>query len=139
MIEKISDIKDYIKYIKEKHFKIDKGYLFSLVNRFSKFKTITYLCEIAEVSRSGYYKWKKRDKTDNNKFKLIKEIKKIQKSNNYNLGYRRVYKILKKNNKTDYSQSTIYRVMRKYGLLSNAHYNKKIFLLIVLYINIKIS
>ena len=31
MIEKISDIKDYIKYIKEKHFKIDKGYLFALV------------------------------------------------------------------------------------------------------------
>lgn len=82
---------------------------------------ITILCELAKVSRSGYYAWEKRNEEvdinnkelqDQNDFNLILEVynrKSIKK------GARTIYMILKRENHT-MNLKKIRRLMKKYGL-----------------------
>jgi len=80
--KKINDLYTYLKYAQSNKSKNKKKYLFSLVDKFSKYKTITYLCNTLDVSRNGYYLWKERDndKKIKEEKKLIEKIKKIQKN-----------------------------------------------------------
>jgi transposase InsO family protein len=126
--KKINDLYTYLKYAQSNKSKNKKKYLFSLVDKFSKYKTITYLCNTLDVSRNGYYLWKERDndKKIKEEKKLIEKIKKIQKKYDYTLGYRRMHlELSKKYEDFNLSESTVYRRMKKYGLLSRALYTKK--------------
>lgn len=77
--------------------------------------SLTILLDIARMSKSGYYKWKrmssKQDK-DHNDYLLIKEqFNKGKKK----WGYRTIFMKLKDNN-TPMNHKKIKRIMRKYGL-----------------------
>jgi len=74
------------------------------------------LCDIAQVSRSGYYKWVKKlnhiDK-DHDDYLLIKEVFEKGKKK---LGWRSIKMGLKENHGLIYNHKKIKRIMRKYNL-----------------------
>ena len=82
---------------------------------------IGWLCEIAGVSRSGYYRWlsaeptrQKRDEQDKTDFELILEAYKFR---GYDKGGRGIQmRLLHLNNPVVMNLKKIYRLMRKYGL-----------------------
>ena len=80
---------------------------------------VTYLCELAGVSRSGYYEWFKAAKTRKNRYKqdeediaLIKEIffKKREK-----VGALQIKMLLENDKQVIMNHKKIRRLMKKYG------------------------
>lgn len=81
-------------------------------------KDILLLCDIANVSRGGYYQWLKRaDETDKDyeDYLLIKEIFNKGKSK---YGWRTIKMRLKREKKIVMNHKKIIRVMKKYGLIA---------------------
>ena len=83
--------------------------------------SVCKLCELAQVSRSGYYKWlstaedrQKREEQDNKDFERIKEIYAF---GVYGKGIRAVHKELLKNG-INMNSKKIRRICKKYGLMS---------------------
>lgn len=82
--------------------------------------SIVILCEILKLSRSGYYKWLKRDISSSeaeNKI-ISEEISKIYQQVNYIYGYRRMTLQVNKNLKSNYNKKRIRRIMLKLGIQS---------------------
>lgn len=76
------------------------------------------MCDIAKVSRSGYYQWLKcADKTDKdyNDYLLIKEIFDSGKSK---YGWRTIKMKLKREKKINMNHKKIIRIMKKYNLIT---------------------
>ena len=81
-------------------------------------KDIRLLCDIAKVSRSGYYRWLKHaDETDKdyNDYLLVKEIFDKGKQK---YGWRRVQMGLKREKKIVMNHKKIIRIMKKYNLIA---------------------
>lgn len=83
---------------------------------------VSYLCDLADVSRNGYYEWlkatdnrQKREKQDDKDITLIKEIfnKKNQK-----VGALQIKMFLENDEKVVMNHKKIRRLMRKYGLIA---------------------
>ena len=77
------------------------------------------MCRALEVSRSGYYAWKKRPKSQrriNNEALLI-EIRRVFVENDSNFGSPRVWDDLKKKN-IPCSVNRVARLMREDGLVA---------------------
>lgn len=92
-------------------------YVFILAH--SKDYPVTTLVEITEVSRSGYYKWLKRDgvcEIDCRDEELIPFILKIFNEHRGNYGRKRIKIELKNKYGLVVNEKRISRIMRKYGL-----------------------
>ena len=78
------------------------------------------MCQVLQVSRSGYYSWRKRPKSDRQKAneKLLKEIKKVHRKSRELYGVRRITKQLNKKRKVKYGYNRIYRLMKENGVRS---------------------
>ena len=89
--------------------------------------SISLLCRIAKVSRSGYYKWLKRKKSNQETENeiLLREIIKLYKKVDGIYGYRRITMNLNKKFKTNYNHKRIYRLMKIAGLKSVIRKKKK--------------
>ena len=87
--------------------------------------TVKLLCLELGVSRSGYYKWVKRQTVINRHAPIVDAIRKYQAFSNCTTGYRKMAIYLKLNHITSLHASSIYRLMRKYGLLSHSIRTKK--------------
>jgi transposase InsO family protein len=74
------------------------------------------MCKYLQVSKSGYYKYKK-SKQDRNIY-LYEIIKEIQEKVKYRYGYRRISIELKNARKMIVNHKRVLRIMSKYGLLS---------------------
>lgn len=80
------------------------------------------LCEIAGISRSGYYKWKKRRTTPSEKKKedqfIMSKIVECEQDPDINgsFGYPRVCTWLKKKYDLQINHKRVYRLMKKMGL-----------------------
>ena len=79
---------------------------------------VQFMCRFFEVSRSGYYAWRKRkDKPDRDQ-SLGGLIAGCQRETNETYGYRRVRLWLFRKHGLVVNHKAILRLMRKYGLLS---------------------
>lgn len=87
--------------------------IYSLRNKFS----ISLLCDIAIVSRSGYYKWCTREKQDKDAF-FIKKILHVYKKSKNVYGYRRIKVALKREFGLIVNTKKILRLMRKLNIHS---------------------
>ena len=73
------------------------------------------MCKILEVSKSGFYKWLKRQPKKNNKLSLLTEIKAIHKKNRGTYGYPRITKVLKGMSYV-VNKKKVARLMRENGI-----------------------
>ena len=73
-----------------------------------------------EVSRAGYYKWLKHEKTDYEKENeiIVQLIREYDERFNQTLGYRRMTGYINRLNHKQYSEKRIYRLMRMMGIHS---------------------
>ncbi|WP_094245389.1 IS3 family transposase [Aeribacillus pallidus] len=82
--------------------------------------SIQLICEIAGVSRSGYYKWVKRQERPSQKHledeQLKEKIKQCHEEVKGIYGYRRVTVWLKRKHKRDINHKRVQRLMREMGI-----------------------
>nr|WP_232786994.1 IS3 family transposase [Planococcus sp. MB-3u-03] len=97
---------------------VEFGIIYSLKHHFP----IGMLCEIAGVSRSGYYKWKRRRTNPSEKQRadqfIMSKILECEKDPdvNGNYGYPRVQTWLKRNYGLNINHKRVYRLMKKLGI-----------------------
>ncbi|MBP2622316.1 IS3 family transposase, partial [Streptococcus panodentis] len=82
--------------------------------------SISQLCRILKVSRSGYYKWLSHEETDSEvtNQKLMEKIQELHARFNGILGYRRMTRFLNRELGTTYNKKRIRRLMRILGIQS---------------------
>ena len=78
------------------------------------------MCAFYEVSRSGYYDWKKRDvpEVSTDEKDLVVMIEECQRKNKQRLGYRRVALWLAREKHLTVNHKRVLRITRKYRLQS---------------------
>ena len=79
---------------------------------------LNVMCEVLEVSRSGFYDWQKREDPSDRKLRRVELDKLLEKefrASRGSYGSPRVFEILKSQG-IDMSQTTVERVMRELGL-----------------------
>lgn len=97
----------------------DKQAQYAFILAYSKEYPVTSLVEITEVSRSGYYKWLKRDgecAIDRRDEELIPFILKIFNDHKGNYGRKRIKLALENEYGITVNEKRVSRMMRKYGL-----------------------
>lgn len=82
--------------------------------------SISYLCQLLKVSRSGYYKWLHHEETDSEQsnYKLMEIIKDLHDKYHGILGYRRMTRFINRLLGTFYNKKRIRRLMRLLGIQS---------------------
>ena len=82
--------------------------------------SISHLCHILKVSRSGYYKWLLHQETtsEQENLGLMDVIKKLHSQHNGILGYRRMTLFVNRKLETNYNKKRIRRLMHILGLRS---------------------
>jgi len=85
-----------------------------------KYYPISILCEIAEISRSSYYKWLSREKSQNElqNENLLSLIKEAYEERDGILGYRQITIKLRREHNLKINYKRIYRLMKIVGLKS---------------------
>lgn len=87
---KITRLEEFLSYVKQSDRYCTKNARFALVKRFAPHRSIASLCRKLGISRSGYYKWLKRQGKPDPRLTLANKIKEIQRIHKFSLGYRRV-------------------------------------------------
>lgn len=91
---------------------------YKVIFRFRDRFTITELCKLLEVSRSGYYKWlKRKDRPDKDR-ETADLIAECQRKSHRTYGYRRVKIWLLRETGLLINHKAVLRIMRKYNLLA---------------------
>jgi len=91
---------------------------YHVIERFRGKYSIQAMCELFEVSRSGYYAWRnRRDKPSKDQW-LVELIAEGQRISKQTYGYRRMYRWLNETKHKKVNIKAVMRVMRKYNLLS---------------------
>lgn len=85
----------------------------------SKFHRVDILCEVLDVSRSGYYDWIDRPISNREKVnaELLSVIKLLHANSNNIYGYRRIYYALRQNN-YNCSENRVLRIMHRNNIFS---------------------
>ena len=97
---------------------------YKVIYRHSEKYSISEMCRIFGVSRSGYYDYVKRMDKPAKDLSLAEKIKECQSITHKTYGYRRVQIWLQKQN-IHKNPKTVLRVMKKYGLLSEVRRRRK--------------
>ncbi|HJJ72103.1 MAG TPA: IS3 family transposase [Methanocorpusculum sp.] len=81
---------------------------------------VEWMCKSLEVSRSGYYKWLKHEKTDEEKEneQIAQLVGEYDERFNHTLGYRRMTGYMNRLNQKQYGEKRIYRIMKMMGIRS---------------------
>ena len=82
--------------------------------------SVEWMCKSLEVSRSGYYKWLKHEKTDEEKEneQIAQLVGEYDERFNHTLGYRRMTGYMNRLNQKQYGEKRIYRIMKMMGIQS---------------------
>jgi putative transposase len=93
---------------------------YKVIHRLKNQFPIVLLCELAGVSRSGYYKWFKRQGVESPKEKEDRELKDLIKCCYEEVkgiyGYKRIKIALYRNYQRVVNQKRVYRLMREMGI-----------------------
>ena len=96
---------------------------YRVIERFRGKYPIGDMCKVFEVSRSGYYAWRKRQNVPPKDQWLVDLIMECQRESKQTYGFRRVRLWLERHKKYVNSKA-ILRIMRKYSLLSQVRRTK---------------
>jgi putative transposase len=89
---------------------------YQLIHSQEDFYPTLLLCKIFGVSKSGYYAWKTRPKTDaTQELRVVRLIEKIHQNSRGSYGSPRVFQVLKALGEK-YSEYQVARLMQKYGI-----------------------
>ena len=91
---------------------------YRVIERFKNRYSIQKMCELFEVSRSGFYKWRKRVLQPQHRSELDQIIIECQEQTRQTYGYRRVWLWMKQNKSVEYHPLTVLHHMRKLDLLA---------------------
>ena len=91
---------------------------YRVIERFRGKYSISAMCKLFEVSRSGYYAWRNRREQPNKDQWLLDLIVDIQSKSKQTYGCRRIRRWLRRKHKKNVNLKAILRIMRKYDLLS---------------------
>ena len=91
---------------------------YRVIERFREKYSVSAMCRILEVSRSGYYDWRKRIGKKTKDQWLIDAITECQRQTKQTYGYRRVQLWIKKNKGKNVNSKVILRVMRNNDMLA---------------------
>ncbi len=119
-------LEELLSYIESTNIKPTSEVYYNYILTFTNSYSITYLCKTFGVGRSSYYDWlKKTDQVDPDIAirNLILEIR-LNKHHD-TMGYRLVTKYLNESYGVKINHKKIYRIMKKYGLLSASLHSKK--------------
>ncbi|WP_373665537.1 IS3 family transposase [Sporomusa silvacetica] len=96
--------------------------IYRVIRKYPKYRMVSYLCEIAQVSRSGFYAWLKaapgryqREEHDRNDYKLIEEIFIATKRKG---GWRTIKMNLEREYAILMNHKKILRIMRRFQLVT---------------------
>ena len=101
---------------------------YRVIERFRGKYSVNAMCELFEVSRSGYYAWRNRQKQANKAQWLEDLIVECQKSCKQTYGIRRVRRWIQRQIGKRVNLKAILRVMRKLNLLSVVREPVQVFL-----------
>lgn len=76
------------------------------------------LCSVLEVTRSGYYAWRKKSRQSDPNQWIEEQIRICQQQSKNTYGYRRVQKWIEKQGEKHVNAKRVLRIMRKMGALS---------------------
>lgn len=96
---------------------------YRVIKRFREKYPVNAMCEVFEVSRSGYYAWRKRQTLPSKDQWLVDLIMECQRESKQTYGFRRVQLWLERHN-VHVNSKAILRIMRKYSLLSQVRRTK---------------
>ena len=91
---------------------------YRVIERFKEKYPIQKMCELFEVSRSGFYKWRKRVSQPQQRGELDQFIIECQAQVKQSYGYRRVWLWMKQNKSVECHPLTVLHHMRKLDLLA---------------------
>ena len=91
---------------------------YRVIERFRGKYSIEAMCEVFEVSRSGYYAWRRRQQKEAKDQWLVDLITACQQQSRQTYGIRRVRRWIQRQNGKLVNVKAILRVMRKLNLLS---------------------
>ena len=100
------------------------GFKYAVIHRHRTKYAVKDLCEILQVSRSGYYKYVKQMNRTAKDFELAEKIRIKQQSCKKTYGYRRM-KLWLDSEGIPKNPKTILRIMHKYDLLSEIRRRKR--------------
>ena len=89
--------------------------------------SVEWMCQAVEVSRAGYYKWLKHEKTEEEKENeiLVQLIREYDERFNHTLGYRRMTGYINRLNHMKCGEKRIHRLMQMMGIHSVIRPKKK--------------
>lgn len=91
---------------------------YRVIERFKDQYPIEKMCKVFEVSRSGFYKWRKRMNTESERHPLDQLIIECQEQTKQTYGYRRTTLWIQKQGKGNWCPLTVLHHMRKLELLA---------------------
>ena len=91
---------------------------YRVIERFRGKYSVEAMCKVFEVSRSGYYAWRKRQGKEAKDQWLVDLIIECQQHSKQTYGIRRVQSWLRRSKKKHVNLKALLRVMRKLNLLS---------------------
>lgn len=91
---------------------------YRVIERFRKKYSVAAMCDVFEVSRSGYYDWRKRQQRETKDQWLVDLIMECQQRSRQTYGIRRVRRWIQRRTGKQVNLKAILRVMRKLNLLS---------------------
>ena len=92
---------------------------YRVIERFRGKYSVKSMCDLFEVSRSGYYAWRNRQEKPSKEQWLVDLIVEGQRISKQTYGYRRMQRWLYTAKDKKVSLKAVLRVMRKYDLLSH--------------------
>ena len=93
---------------------------YGIIQRYASKYPVVSMCRFFDVSRSGYYSFRKRSKQSNRESLLVEQIQACRDNGKYmcTYGCRRVQLWVERPYGKHYNYKTVWRVMHKYGLLA---------------------
>ena len=91
---------------------------YRVIERFREKYSVSAMCRVLEVSRSGYYDWRKRIGKKSKKQWLVDAIAECQKQTRQTYGYRRVRLWIQKNKGKNVNSKAILKIMRNNDMLA---------------------
>ena len=98
---------------------------YRVIERYREKYPIESMCRVFQVSRSGYYAWRKRQNTEAKDQWLVDLIVECQQKCNQTYGCRRVRRWIQRNLGRKVNLKAILRIMRKLDLLAQIRRRKK--------------
>ncbi|WP_145939399.1 IS3 family transposase [Bacillus xiamenensis] len=102
---------------------VEKEALVSIYETVKDKVSVSEFCQLFEVAKSTFYRWKKQDHHHSKQYGVIKLISTLCKLHKYTYGYRKITALLRKEMKINHKR--VQRMMQTYGLQCRVKVKKR--------------